>query len=76
MVPIPMNDSAEWGVMHSGSQSDRGGSHGVETDTSPTIASTSEAIERQLTDALDTTESPQTRFHLRQALQLVKALDE
>lgn len=62
--------------MHSGSQSDRGGNEGVETGTGPTIASTSEAIERQLTDALDGAESPQTRFHLRQALQLVKALDE
>lgn len=76
MVLIPMRDTVELGVMRSESHSDRGGSSGVETGTGPTIASTSEAIERQLTDALDAAESTQTRFHLRQALQLVKALDE
>jgi len=76
MVPIPMRDGAEREVMRSGSRSDRGGSQGAETDAGPTIASTSEAIERQLSDALDIAESSQTRFHLRQALQLVEALDE
>jgi len=51
------------------------GNRGVETDGRPTVASTTEAIERQLTDALDAAESAETRFHLRQALQLVEALD-
>ncbi|WP_157969494.1 hypothetical protein [Haloplanus rubicundus] len=76
MVPIPMGDDGEREAMRSGPRSDRGGNRGVDTDASPTIASTSEAIERQLTAALDAAESSQTQFHLRQALQLVKALDE
>lgn len=62
--------------MSSGSRSDRSGNDGVDTDISPTTASTAEAIERQLTDALDGAESTKTQFHLRQALQLVRALDE
>ena len=62
--------------MHSGSRSDRGGSRGADTDIGPTVASATEAIERQLTDALDAAESSQTKFHIRQALQLAKALDE
>ena len=71
-----MGDAGKRGAMHSGSQSDRGGSGGVDTDIRPTVASATEAIERQLTDALDAAESPQTKFHIRQALQLAKALDE
>jgi hypothetical protein len=35
-----------------------------------------DAIERQLRAALETTDESETRFHLRQALQLVEALDE
>jgi len=62
--------------MRPGSRSDRGGNRAVDTDVGPTVASTGEAIERQLTDALDAAESPQTKFHIRQALQLAKALDE
>ncbi|AZH24219.1 hypothetical protein [Haloplanus aerogenes] len=61
--------------MRSESRSDRGGD-GADTDTVPNLATTSEALERQLTVALDTADTEQTRFHLRQALQLVKALDE
>ena len=76
MVPIPIRDDDEWRIMSSGSKSDRRGNRGSDTDAGPTVASTSEAIERQLTDALDASESAETRFHLRQALQLVKALDE
>ncbi|AXG05713.1 hypothetical protein DU500_04260 [Haloplanus rubicundus] len=57
-------------------QSDRGGNRGGERDVGPTVASTAEAIDRQLTAALDAAESSETRFHLRQALQLVEALDE
>ena len=58
------------------SRSDQEGHRGVERDLGPTTASTTEAIERQLMDALDAAESAETRFHLRQALQLIKALDE
>jgi hypothetical protein len=76
MVPIPIDDDAERGGMRSGSPSDREGSKTVDTDIRPTVASTSEAIERQLTDAVDAAESSKAKFHLRQALQLVKALDE
>jgi len=71
-----MGGDAERRIMRSGSRSDQGGSRGIETDAGPTVASTSEALDRQLRDALDAAESTQTRFHLRQALQLVKALDE
>jgi hypothetical protein len=71
-----MGGDAERGAMRSGSRSDRGGNRAVDTDVGPTVASTSEALERQLTDALDAAESSETEFHLRQALQLVKALDE
>jgi len=74
-VPIPISDDAERGTMGTGPRSDRVGHRGVETDIGPTVASTTEAMERQLTDALDAAESAETRFHLRQALQLVKALD-
>ncbi|WP_049934865.1 hypothetical protein [Haloplanus natans] len=59
--------------MSSGSKTDQ---RGADTDAGPTVASASEAIERQLTEALDASQSPETRFHLRQALQLVKALEE
>lgn len=76
MVPIPIPDDDEWWGMSSGSKADQRGNRGADTDSGPTVASASEAIERQLTDALDASESPETRFHLRQALQLVKALDE
>jgi hypothetical protein len=62
--------------MRSGSRSERGGNRGAETDAAPTVASAGEAIERQVAEALDAAESPQTQFHLRQALQLVKVLDE
>jgi hypothetical protein len=71
-----MGDDGEPKGMRSGSRSDRGGDRDADRDAVPTIASTSEAMERQLGDALDAAESPQTRFHLRQALQLVKAFDE
>jgi len=77
-VPIPMGDAGEAGAMRSGSRSSGGGDRHVETETDsvPTTATPSDAIERQLTEALDATESPQVRFHLRQALQLVECLDE
>jgi hypothetical protein len=60
--------------MSSGWKSDRGS--GERGDAEPTVASASEAMERQLTAALDASASTRTRFHLRQALQLVEALDE
>jgi len=58
--------------MRSESRSDRGG-NGAGT---PDLTTTGEALERQLTRALDAADTEQTRFHLRQALQLLKALDE
>lgn len=62
--------------MSSDSKSDQRGNRGAETGARPTVASASEAIERQLTAALDASDPAQTRFHLRQALQLAEALDE
>jgi hypothetical protein len=62
--------------MGTGSRSDQGGHRGVERDVGPTTKSTAEAIDRQLTAALNAAKSSETRFHLRQALQLVKAFDE
>lgn len=72
MLPIPIPDADERQSMRSESRSDRGG-NGAET---PDIATTSEALERQLMRALDAADTERTRFHLRQALQLVQALDE
>jgi hypothetical protein len=60
--------------MRSESRSD--GGNGAEMDTAPSVAMTTEALESQLTMALDAADTPQARFHLRQALQLVEALDE
>jgi|GEM_PF-3089969 len=60
--------------MRSESRPDRRGD-GAERDAVPSTATTSEALERQLRDALDEADRPQAHFHLRQALQLVKALD-
>jgi hypothetical protein len=57
--------------MSSGSTPDR-----AESGSGPTIDSASQTIERQLEDALDAAESQRTRFHLRQALQLVEALND
>lgn len=70
-----MGTEGEREVMSSGSQSDRGGDRDIETDA-PTVASAGEAMERQLEDALAAAETDETRFHLRQALQLLKAFDE
>jgi len=58
--------------MHTGPKADQG----LESDAAPTTASTVEALERQLGEALDGTDTQEVRFHLRQALQLVEALDE
>ncbi|WP_251341681.1 hypothetical protein [Haloplanus halophilus] len=57
--------------MSSGSTTERGGE-----GTTETMQSTDEALERQLRAALDAAEGEETRFHLRQALQLVEALGE
>ncbi|MFC7172733.1 hypothetical protein ACFQL0_03940 [Haloplanus litoreus] len=52
--------------------SDRGkGERGAEAAPAPV-----EAFERQLQTALESAEGEETRFHLRQALQLAKALEE
>jgi len=60
--------------MSSESRSEQGGT-GAETNA-PNVATTSEALERQLTEALAADDASQTRFHIRQALQLVEALEE
>jgi len=60
--------------MRSESRSD--GGDRVEMDSALSVTMTSEALESQLAMALDAAETPQTRFHLRQALQLVEALGE
>ncbi|WP_435067340.1 hypothetical protein [Haloplanus sp. C73] len=58
--------------MGSRRQAEQGGAGGIESERSqPT-----DAIERQLRDALDSADTKQTEFHLRQALQLVHAFDE
>jgi hypothetical protein len=57
--------------MSSGSASDRRVTGEVEI-----APSANETVERQLRAALDAAEDPETRFHLRQALQLVEALEE
>ncbi|WP_251329136.1 hypothetical protein [Haloplanus pelagicus] len=57
--------------MSSEPASDRKGNG--ETGITP---SAGETIERHLHAALDDAENPETRFHLRQALQLVEALDD
>jgi len=61
--------------MRSESRSERGGNGADETATVP-VATTGDALERQLREALDAADGEQTRFHLRQALQLVKVFDE
>jgi len=61
--------------MRSETRSDRRGNGADETATVP-IATTSDALERQLQEALDADDGEQTRFHLRQALQLVKVFEE
>ncbi|SDZ97488.1 hypothetical protein SAMN04488065_1504 [Haloplanus vescus] len=53
--------------MSSGSRTDREGAEMMDTTA---------AMERQLRDALESADSRQARFHLRQALQLVDAIDE
>ncbi|MFB6196563.1 MAG: hypothetical protein ABEI80_10360 [Haloplanus sp.] len=55
--------------MHSGTAPDERGDH------EPEVRPTEEAIERHLLAALDDAEAPGTRFHLRQALQLLEALE-
>ena len=55
--------------MSSGSTSDVRGDD-------PDYRPTTEAIETQLHAALDGTETRETRYHLRQALQLVEGFDD
>jgi hypothetical protein len=57
--------------MGSRPQAEQGGNGSVESEPTAT-----DAIERQLQDALDSADATQTRYHLRQALQLVHALEE
>jgi hypothetical protein len=66
-----MPDAAEAHGMSS--ERSTGGTGGHETSA---LRTTDEAIERQLRAALDVADEEETRFHLRQALQLVAALDE
>lgn len=61
--------------MRSESKSERGGTGADETATVP-VATASDALERQLREALDADDEERIRFHLRQALQLVEAFDE
>ncbi|MFB6256783.1 MAG: hypothetical protein ABEH58_08700 [Haloplanus sp.] len=61
--------------MGSDPKADQQGNRGADTGAGPTVASASDAIERQLTEALDASESPEARFYLRQALQLAETLD-
>jgi hypothetical protein len=61
--------------MRSESKSERGGNGADETAAVP-VATASDALERQLRDALDADDGERTQFHLRQALQLVEAFDE
>jgi hypothetical protein len=45
-------------------------------DGKPECSTPADAIETQLTAALDGAEDRKTRYHLRQALQLVEGLDD
>ncbi|MFC7254178.1 hypothetical protein ACFR97_08120 [Haloplanus litoreus] len=57
--------------MSSESATEGRGERGAEAAPAPV-----EAFERQLQTALESAEGEETRFHLRQALQLAKALEE
>jgi hypothetical protein len=70
MLRIPKPDGEERPSMSSESAADGRGDRGAETTPTP-----AEALDRQLRSALEAAEEEETRFHLRQALQLVKALD-
>lgn len=67
MVPIPKRDGVELRSMpHRSTTDDRR----IDPD------SADEAVDRHLTAALDATDRPEVRYHLRQGLQLLKALEE
>jgi len=71
MLRIPKPDGEETPAMSSESATEGRGERGAETAPAPV-----EALERQLQAALESAEDEEPRFHLRQALQLAKALDE
>jgi len=64
-----MRDGDREERMSSESSADRGGT-GLPTEQ------TTDAMEQQLRDALDSDDGAQARYHVRQALQLIHALDE
>ena len=66
MRPIPMPDDVESRTMrHRPTTDDRR----IDPD------SANEAVDRHLTAALEATEQSEVRYHLREGLQLLKALD-
>lgn len=69
MLRIPIPDGVEAVGMPSESTADAGAGESER----PTPA---DAIETQLTAALDEAEDREVRYHLRQALQLVEGLDD
>jgi len=66
MVRIPKPDRDEGTRMNSRSTAESGGTGAAEATAGTTV-------ERELWAALETADCHETRFHLRQALQLVEA---